>query len=172
MDSVLILSDGYLPLRRVSWQEAICDVLAGRAEVLEVYAGRYIHTVSETIPMPSVIRFVKKVYAFFSRAIRRNRRNLWLRDHGKCQYCGKKVSASEFEEEHVIPRSQGGQTNWENLVVSCTPCNQRKKDRTPEQAGMRLLSKPVQPASVLGPGFAPAWETAHLPTEWKPYLGL
>ena len=171
--TVLILSDGYSPLRRVGWQQVIGDVLDGRAEVLEVYANRFIHTVSESIPMPAVIRFVKKVKAYFRQYAKCNRRNVWLRDFGHCQYCGVKVSYSEYEEEHVIPRSQGGKTCWDNIVVSCTPCNQKKKNRTPAQAGMTLRAKPVAPKEVHGPGFTVPWaEENVIPEEWRLYLGI
>lgn len=164
----LALSDNYTPIRRMAWQDAICAVLAGRAEVLEEYADRFIHTVSEKIAMPSVIRFVSKVSAFlFRRKARFNRKNIWVRDGGKCQYCGRKESLSSFTYDHVVPIAQGGITCWTNIVVACMPCNQRKGDRTPLQAGMRLLTKPVVPTSV------PTCNVFvdPLPETWKDYLG-
>ncbi|HZS39004.1 MAG TPA: HNH endonuclease, partial [Polyangia bacterium] len=71
--------------------------------------------------------------------------NVYARDRGRCQYCGTRVRRDEFTYEHVIPRVLGGRTSWENVVVACVACNQRKAGRTPEQARMRLLSTPVKP---------------------------
>lgn len=77
--------------------------------------------------------------------IRLTRRNLLLRDNYTCQYCGKKVSPSNFTIDHVKPRSKGGAGSWENFAVACFPCNVKKRDRTPEEAQMKLLSKPGKP---------------------------
>jgi 5-methylcytosine-specific restriction endonuclease McrA len=74
------------------------------------------------------------------------RRNVFKRDHQTCQYCGVRPGTEELTIDHVLPRSQGGQTNWENCVLACVPCNARKANRTPEQAGMKLRRLPVRPA--------------------------
>jgi 5-methylcytosine-specific restriction endonuclease McrA len=107
----------------------------------------------------------------FRKNIKFNRRNIWLRDKGRCLYCGNKVSQSNFTFDHVIPRSKGGLTHWDNIVVSCHPCNQKKDSRTPEQAGMKLLVKPARP-KVLAGTYTPIfhWEDT-MPSSWKDYLG-
>jgi 5-methylcytosine-specific restriction endonuclease McrA len=74
------------------------------------------------------------------------RRNVFNRDHQTCQYCGSRPGTEELTIDHVIPRSQAGQTHWENCVLACVPCNARKANRTPEQAGMKLRRQPVRPA--------------------------
>jgi 5-methylcytosine-specific restriction endonuclease McrA len=74
------------------------------------------------------------------------RRNVFKRDHSTCQYCGGRPGTEELTIDHVIPRAQGGLTNWENCVLACVPCNARKANRTPEQAGMKLRRPPVRPA--------------------------
>jgi 5-methylcytosine-specific restriction endonuclease McrA len=74
------------------------------------------------------------------------RRNVFKRDHQTCQYCGARPGTEELTIDHVMPRSQGGQTNWENCVLACVPCNARKANRTPEQAGMKLRKNPIRPA--------------------------
>lgn len=167
----LALSHSYIPVGRISWRLAICDVLAGRAEVLESYSDRVIHTVSEVFPMPSVIRFIRKAGGLFHKknVVKFNRKNVWLRDRGTCQYCGDKVSMSEFTYDHVMPISQGGKTKWENIVVCCLDCNQKKRDRTPSQAKMTLLAAPVVPKSVEGSSFPVTW--TDVPESWKDYLG-
>jgi 5-methylcytosine-specific restriction endonuclease McrA len=77
--------------------------------------------------------------------IRFNRRNIFARDTNRCQYCGKKFPTSELSLDHVIPRSRGGETNWENVVCSCVKCNVRKGGRTPQEANMHLIKQPVKP---------------------------
>jgi 5-methylcytosine-specific restriction endonuclease McrA len=101
-------------------------------------------------------------------AVRLTRRNLMIRDQFQCQYCGRRPSARDLNVDHVVPRSRGGLDSWENLVVSCRPCNLRKGRRTPGEAGMALLSIPHHPR----------WSTAtqiRLVTrepfaEWQPFL--
>lgn len=73
------------------------------------------------------------------------RRNVFLRDRNTCQYCQKKLPSEMLNLDHVIPKSRGGKTNWENLALSCVPCNQKKGSRTPREAGMHLLKEPIQP---------------------------
>lgn len=170
MDTVLVLSNSYVPVGRVSWFRAFNMVWTGRAEILEVYADKLISSASQTWPMPSVIRFIKRVSGFFKRGIRFNRRNVWTRDHGKCQYCGRHVSQKEFTFDHVIPLAQGGKTLWENIVVACAPCNQKKQGRTPQQAGMKLSSVPQKPKFLPTMDLDRMWGT-DVPASWKDYLG-
>lgn len=166
----LVLNAAYQPVARVSWQKAFTLVFTGRAEVVETYADRVIRSAREIFPMPSIVRFVRMVTTYFRRGVRFNRRNVYLRDKGRCQYCGHRVPSNDFNFEHVVPKAQGGRTTWENIVVACHPCNQRKGNRTPEQAGMRLLSKPRRPKSLPGMGRAQlAWH-AGMPSTWKDYL--
>jgi len=78
-------------------------------------------------------------------SLRFNRRNLFARDNYHCQFCDKQFPPGQLSFDHVIPRSRGGKTNWENVVCSCLRCNSRKGDRTPDEAGMKLSKKPVKP---------------------------
>lgn len=107
--------------------------------------GRYIHTPTISIRVPDVIQ----LYAFngfFRQEVRFSRRNIFERDKNTCQYCGRRYAKSELTIDHVVPRSKGGYDSWENLVLACVKCNVRKGDRTPEEASMPLLKKPVKPA--------------------------
>ncbi len=165
----LVLNAAYQPINRVSWQEAFRLVFTGRAEIVETYADRVVRSARAAFPVPSIVRFVRMVRSVFRRGIRFNRRNVYLRDKGRCQYCGDKVSLDGFSFEHVIPRAQGGKTSWENIVVACIPCNRRKGGRTPEQARMRLRSKPVRPRSLPGMGSGLGWNDG-MPHSWKTYL--
>jgi len=167
----LVLSDQYVPMYRVGWQEAITLIVGDRATVVEAYEDRFIHSAKQVWPMPSVIRFIHKVAGMFRRGVKFNRRNVWMRDKGTCAYCGHKVKMSEFTFDHVTPRHLGGTTRWENIVVSCLACNQKKSNRTPEQAGMRLRVKPIKPKSLPG-SISPTLKwTEQMPRSWRDYLG-
>jgi 5-methylcytosine-specific restriction endonuclease McrA len=166
----LVLNASYQPICRVSWQEAFRMVFSGRAEVVETYANRLIRSTRQAFPMPSIVRFVRRVTAIFRRGVRFNRRNVYLRDKGICQYCGERVGSNAFSLEHIIPRAQGGHTSWVNIVVSCIRCNRRKGNRTPEQAGMKLLSKPVRPKFLPDANSASLMWNEGMPLSWKDYL--
>ena len=104
----------------------------------------WIHTVRFQIAVPRIIRLL--VYEKLPRQdVKFNRRNIYARDSNRCQYCGKKFPTSELSLDHVIPRSQGGGTTWDNIVCSCVDCNVRKGGRTPRQANMTLIRKPEKP---------------------------
>jgi 5-methylcytosine-specific restriction endonuclease McrA len=104
----------------------------------------WVRTVRFHIAVPRIIRVLT-----FSRVpkqqVKLNRRNIYARDHNKCQYCGKRFSTSELSLDHVIPRSQGGDNSWHNVVCCCVKCNVRKGGRTPQQAGLKLVKDPVRP---------------------------
>ena len=131
----LVLDIGYQPVRRVPWETAIVWVLENVVQVIDEYPDRYIRTPSWSVRMPSIVRFVRALPR--KRAIKFSRHNVYARDRGRCQYCGRKIARDEFTYEHVVPRVLGGKTSWDNVVVACVRCNQRKAGRTPAQAGMR-----------------------------------
>lgn len=169
MAETLLLDVAYRPRKRIPWQRAIIQVLIDkRAEVVAEYPDKFIRTPSWTVKMPSVIRLLHATPN--KRAIKFSRRGIYLRDHMKCQYCGLTVPHDDWEMEHVIPRAKGGKTNWENIVVACTKCNQKKADRTPEQAGMKLLSKPVRPKSLPYSDVGRIMYNEGDPKEWKDWL--
>jgi 5-methylcytosine-specific restriction endonuclease McrA len=104
----------------------------------------WIHTVRLQIAVPRIIRLV--AYDKLPRQeVKFNRRNIYARDSNKCQYCGRKFSTTELSLDHVNPRSQGGRSTWENIVCCCVKCNVKKGGRTPEQARMHLITKPIKP---------------------------
>lgn len=104
----------------------------------------WVKTVRFDIAVPRIIRLVgyDKLPA---QRVKLNRRNLFARDHNRCQYCGKHFSTSELSIDHVVPRTQDGPDTWENLVCACVKCNSKKGGRTPSQARMKLIKKPAQP---------------------------
>ncbi|MEM7588056.1 MAG: HNH endonuclease [Acidobacteriota bacterium] len=166
----LVLNASYQPVNRVSWREAFCMVFTGRAEIVENYADRVIRSACEVFPMPSIVRFVRRVSYVFRGGVKFNRKNLYLRDKGRCQYCWEKVPLNGFDFEHVIPKAQGGRTRWENIVVACFECNQRKGARTPAQAGMKLRSKPMRPKYLPGAVSGNMVWTDDMPLTWRDYL--
>ena len=103
-----------------------------------------VSTVSFTIRVPKVILLL-----FFDRMpkkeVKFTRHNIFERDHNTCQYCGIKFDRKDLNLDHVVPRDRGGETSWENIVCSCVPCNSRKGNRTPTEAGLKLLHKPKRP---------------------------
>ena len=169
MDQTLVLDQSYRPVGQMPWRDAIVKVVCDRiAEVVEEYPDRYIRTPGWTVKTPSVIRLLRPVRR--KKVIRFSRLNIWLRDGGKCQYCGLKVARNRFQFEHVVPQSQGGQTTWENIVVACHGCNQRKANRTPEQAGMPLLSRPARPKRLPEAADYGMVYREGMPEQWRDYL--
>jgi 5-methylcytosine-specific restriction endonuclease McrA len=103
-----------------------------------------VRTISFRIRIPRVILLL-----FFDRLphkeVKFTRHNIFERDENTCQYCGRRFDRRELNLDHVVPRDRGGGTNWENIVCACIPCNTRKANRTPPEAGMRLIKKPKRP---------------------------
>jgi 5-methylcytosine-specific restriction endonuclease McrA len=148
----LALNASFEPLTIISACRAIRLVLDQKAEILEEDAARAFRFPRTQLPFPTVIRLVRFVHV--PRRFRRQVTNTFLfaRDDYKCQYCGRhrgQLKGRQFlTRDHIIPLSRGGDNSWQNLVASCSPCNNRKGDRLPREAGMRLLSKPREPNYV------------------------
>jgi 5-methylcytosine-specific restriction endonuclease McrA len=116
---------------------------------------------------PSIM-VLKKEIARGKRVVKFSRENVLFRDRFRCQYCGTSGDFQSLNYDHVIPRCRGGGTNWENIVAACYPCNGRKANRTPEEAGMRLLQRPVKPRTL--PLKALRVHPKHMQPEWSHYL--
>jgi 5-methylcytosine-specific restriction endonuclease McrA len=161
---VLVLNASYEPLNVCSVRRAYVLVFKGKAEVVEEYELP-LRSASCTYARPHVIRLV--AYVRVPRAAQRkiSRRALFARDGWSCVYCGS--SGGRLTLDHVIPRSRGGDSVWENVVTACAPCNLRKGDRLPEEASMSLRRKPRPPAPVL---FIRLASPSGLPLSWRRYL--
>lgn len=162
----LVLSPWMAPHRVAPWDVAICLLVKGTIEVLEEYEET-VSSPSTTFKIPAVAR-LKKPVSVFKKGVKFSRMNVFTRDGFACQYCGAKKVMKDLNYDHVVPRIQGGKTVWENIVTACYPCNDRKAGRTPEQAKMKLLRKPVRPKTL--PMTQPMLGLRAIPDLWKPYL--
>jgi len=166
---VLVLNRHYAAVRVVSAKRAMCLLFKDIAEIVSVENDSYqsydfeswrelsdlrsryerehhdwIRCVKFDLAVPRIVRLL--VYDRLPRrAVKLNRRNIYARDRNHCQYCGRKFPMSELSIDHVVPRSHGGTTSWTNVVCACVKCNVRKGGRTPQEASMKLKTKPVQP---------------------------
>jgi 5-methylcytosine-specific restriction endonuclease McrA len=137
---VLVLNASYEPINVCAARRALVLVLKGVASTLE-QSSRAIASERARFPLPSVIRLLEyRRIPHQSRAL--TRKNILLRDRYTCQYCLKIVPAGELTMDHVVPRSRGGASSWENLVACCIPCNNQKGNRTPDEADMKLARLP------------------------------
>lgn len=139
-----------------------------KVEVLEEYED-VLNSPSFSMQKPSVVRLLKKVKAK-KNAAKFSRINMAVRDAFTCQYCGTQLPLYKLNYDHVIPKAKGGRTNWENIVMSCYPCNNRKRDSTLEQSGMKLLKQPQKPHSL--PVVSMRLNVRNnLPDSWQKWLG-
>jgi 5-methylcytosine-specific restriction endonuclease McrA len=137
---VLVLNASYEPINVCAARRALVLVLKGVA-IAEEHAAFHVHSSRQTLRLPSVIRLTEyRRIPLQSRAL--SRKNILMRDRYTCQYCSKSPPAVELTLDHVVPRSRAGETSWENLVACCHHCNNRKGNRTPEEAGMKLARVP------------------------------
>ncbi len=137
---VLVLNASYEPINVCAARRAIVLVLKGVA-MTEEENGHFLHSARFTVRVPSVIRLLEyRRIPHQSRAL--SRKNILLRDRNTCQYCGTVLASSELTLDHVIPRSRGGQSTWENLVACCHECNRRKGSKLPGESSLKLLREP------------------------------
>jgi len=166
---VLVLNKLYVAVRVISARRAFAMLCRGMAEIIHVENGQYLNydfatwtemsalrsemerdahdwvrTVRYELAVPRIIRLFG-YDRLPAQRVKLNRRNLFARDRNQCQYCGQHFPTAELTLDHVVPRTQGGGDTWENLVCACVPCNARKGGRTPDQARVRLIRKPVKP---------------------------
>jgi 5-methylcytosine-specific restriction endonuclease McrA len=168
MEQTLLLNATYEPLKVVHWQKAITLWCQGKVEIIASH-DREIRAVSFSLKLPSVIRLLRYVrikkrfdYVPFSRA------NIYARDGYTCQYCAHSHPTQELTFDHVVPVSQGGRKDWENIVTCCVSCNRRKGGRTPEEARMRLVRPPRRPDSA--PAIRITIGLRNAPDSWRDYL--
>jgi 5-methylcytosine-specific restriction endonuclease McrA len=160
---VLVLNATYEPINVCTVRRAVVLLLKEKAEVIE-QSDRTLHSANESMTRPMVIRLV--AYVRVPRDTHRRkitRRAVFARDNWTCQYCG---SRQQLTVDHVIPRSKGGPSTWDNIVAACAPCNRRKGDSLPLQAGMEL----AHPPRVPNPNVFIQVASPTIPATWQQYM--
>jgi 5-methylcytosine-specific restriction endonuclease McrA len=158
---VLILNASFEPLHVCSVKRAVGLLMHDIAERVED-AETVLRTPNSVFAVPSVVRLKRYVKRPHRQRVAFNRRNVFRRDDHACQYCSRR--GNDLTLDHVLPRSRGGPTSWENVVACCRGCNAKKRDRTPDEARMQLGRKPYAPrfmftsAYGLLPDIDPAWK--------------
>ena len=162
--SVLMLNQNYEPLSITSARRAVVLLFQGKAEMIETADGLKIRSISKAYSLPSVVRLWQYKKVPFKR-IMLTRKNVITRDGNRCQYCG--TSKGPMTVDHIIPKTMGGTESWENLVCSCSKCNNKKGDRTPQRSQMKLLKRPTRPTYITF-----IQRNHSVDDRWKPYLFL
>ncbi len=160
---VLVLNQNYEPMSITNVKKAVVLVFLGKAELIEKHDNLLIRTVNRSFPMPSIVRLTRYIRVPRKRIVL-SRKNIIKRDNHQCQYCG--TTKGPVTVDHIIPKGRNGEDTWENLVCACTRCNTKKGNRTPEEAGMRLLRRPKKPSHI----FFIRYIIGDLDNRWKPYL--
>lgn len=187
----LILTQYYTPHEIVDWKDAVTRMFGGKIQVIAQYdeilahidrgtlrsfpelalalrqvVGTDVESIAVKVPAVAVLmRHVRPVKS----GVKFSKVNVLTRDRFSCQYCGNRFKGSQLNYDHVVPRAKGGRTVWDNIVSACYTCNSKKADRTPQEAGMPLLSVPERPRVL--PLNGPLIDLDSAPVEWRPYLG-
>lgn len=143
---MLLLNKSYEPISICTIKKAITLTFLNKAEVVSENNSKFIHSSKLSLPLPSVIKlnyYVKRPY----REVMLSRKNILRRDKHICAYCGR--GDLPLTIDHIIPKSNGGEDTWENLITACLPCNNKKGNRTPAQAEMKLRFKPFKPSYII-----------------------
>lgn len=160
----LVLDVSWRPVGVVSWKRALCLHILEKVDVLEFYDVS-IRSVAESHPLPAVLRARFLLKHNKNLSVPMSKRNILLRDHGTCAYCGSK---SNLTVDHVVPLSKGGPKAWENVVTACERCNSKKGDKTLKQMGWKLKTKPQRP-SPLNLTYHAGFPQLQ-PAEWRDYI--
>ena len=149
MKRVYVLNNSYECIGMTCVGRALAMVSEGKAHVVR-WSEVALRTVKGVFKIPLIIQILRYIRAY-GRVLKYHNRFVWERDNYQCQYCGKEhLTKSEIQTDHVIPDSRGGKAVYENMVTVCSVCNARKDNRTPEEAGMRLIRKPFRPQMSKG----------------------
>lgn len=167
MSDTLVLDSNWTPVGFVSWERAVKLWYEDRAKIVkEDEQGRILHSQSFEMGMPRVI-VVRNAWVKRKRlSVPCSRRNILVRDNSECQYCGRVLHLDDFTLDHVVPRSKGGLSTWENLVAACIRCNKYKAGHTLQESGMKLLRQPLEPKAN-DPRFNFKLHINKLRPEWK-----
>jgi 5-methylcytosine-specific restriction endonuclease McrA len=181
---VLVLNRAFFPVHVTSVRRAFCLLYSGLAKAINARYETYdfqswselsVHAPEEAVGLVGRMIRVPRVIVLvaYDRVPRRNvrfsRHNIFVRDRNTCQYCGKTFPRSDLNLDHIVPRSRGGVTTWENIVCSCLECNKRKGGERPENVGMKLIANPARPR--WSPEYAFSLRSP-IHREWLPFLNV
>ena len=144
MQHVLVLDASYRPIKQVSWQKAMTMHFQQKIEIIREYEDIWVSSPNKKFKLPAVVRLINFIFKL-PWGVKLTRTNILIRDRAECQYCRKRLNKKSFTIDHIIPRSKGGKTSWDNLVASCHRCNTYKGDKSPQDANLTLKKKPSQP---------------------------
>ena len=164
----LLLLPWMAPHKVIPWQRAIVLWLLGKVEVVAEY-DEVIRSPSVAIRAPAVVR-MHRAHLPHRSTIRFCRGNVFRRDGWRCQYCGEVLRARVLTFDHVLPRARGGRTDWDNIVTCCRACNDEKRDRTPEEAGMKLLRRPAKPTWLPPASVGIQLDGRTAPAPWRAFV--
>jgi len=159
----LLLNQSYEPLTICTLRKAVILIILQKAEIISHKEGKKIGSINFSMKWPSVVRLKRYIRTPYKKIIL-SRKNIIKRDGFKCAYCGK--GNVPLTMDHIQPKSKGGEDTWENLIAACTKCNNKKGDRTPDEANMRLLHKPFKPDHVA----IMRNSVNRIDESWKPFL--
>ena len=149
MTNVAVLNSDFTYIGMISWERSIVLLYQGKAEtVKETDTTIYNTDRTHWFIIPRVIRLISFVKSLYKNKIPYSKRNIFVRDKHKCQYCGKKMTVSDCTVDHIVPKTLGGKSSWSNCVCSCKRCNNVKGDKPLEHTKMRLKSHPSQPTAA------------------------
>jgi 5-methylcytosine-specific restriction endonuclease McrA len=156
-----------MPLSTITLRKVIKLLSKNKIEIVETYDDKEVVSANWCFKIPSIVRLISAIRRRQHQYVKFSRVNVFTRDGWRCQYCGEDKESKDLNIDHVVPKSKGGKTNWENVVTSCIECNSEKRNRTPQEAGMTLLTKPFRPTWL--PVFSIKL-TGKLPDQWRTYF--
>lgn len=162
----LLLTPWFFPIKILRWQDAVKMKYEGTVDVIVEY-DELVCSPSVTWKMPAVVR-LHKMPSAKKRGVKFSRINVYQRDNFCCQYCGKKFKMADLSYDHVVPRSAGGRTVFENIVTACRRCNSKKDNKTRDDAGMWPITPPRRPTSL--PLAPPILDLSKVPDEWQGFV--
>lgn len=190
MADTLVLNKSFCAIQIIDWKKSMSLLYQDLAEVVDENYTQYgfddwcqlselmrenpsgfVHTSRLKIAIPDIIR-LKKYDRLPSRDVKFTRKNIYQHYKRRCCYCGDTFSSKELNLDHVIPKSRGGKTDWLNVVTSCIECNTKKMNRTPEEAGMKLLVKPIKPKWKGSKSFIEFSPYMNIKTSWKKVIDV
>lgn len=164
--ATLLLDNSFQALGTISWQRAVTLLTLGKIEVIESYEDKILRSRTWVIKMPAVVRLINSFRKGKKEEVKFSRQNILTRDGWKCQYCGTDLDTKTVTYDHLVPKSKGGKTCWENIVSACDSCNRKKSNLMLSETNMTLKKKPKKPVWLP----IVVQSVGSVPKEWKSYL--